>query len=359
MNSPIPQEHDSAALEHELAGVIPGFEVVDRGVDVRESLRIDWVGLDADGAWVLVLWTDGSGSTVVLDVLDALAYVRSHADVLSRHWRLPPGSGVPGDAGDSSQAQLDLRAVCLAERFDVVALERLTETAGAALQLFEVRTVHSEMGHGSYLVPARHPVLGTFPGSTRVSFTESLSDELGALARLFVSRMARVDERLECVESATRAEWRLDGEVLADLRAVGAGLEAGLAGYATAMFVHSENDIDEFIDHVFDLLFASAAAESASVDGDPPESSGPLDGLPPGPLDSSPSSGPSGSARFSPGSSPGHSARGGAGRRTGERFEAPEPDEFGREGQDLAQIELIPMDSGALLTPEEIEAFRD
>jgi len=292
------------ALERELAGVIHEFEIVDRDLAVRDSLSIDWLGFEAEGKLVLVLWTAGEGGGLVLDVLDALAFVRSHLDVLARHWKLaaPEASGGMGEPTPIDETStVEVRAVCLADHFDAEALERLSVCGKTVLDLYEVRTVRSEVGEGAYLVPVAFQGRGLQDEHVKASFIDGVPESFHPLARAFMTRMARVDEGVELVECEGAADWFYRGQRLAALRADDARLEASLAGSSAPVGVRADSDVDDFVDHVLARLIELS-------DG------------------------------------PG-----------GDEGDLPEIDD----GDELAQIELIPMDSGPLLTPEEIAAFHD
>ncbi|MFT7479335.1 MAG: hypothetical protein ACI80N_002629 [Gammaproteobacteria bacterium] len=291
-------------LERELAGVIRDFEIVDRDLVVGDSLSIDWLGFDGEGALVLVLWTAGEGGRVVLDLLDALAFVRTHLDVLARHWHLAAPEAPGADGGPvpiDDTAHTPVRAVCLAEHFDTEALQRLSVWGSAELDLFEVRTVRSERGEGAYLVPARGPAGEPGAAAVRASFFDGVPEQFHVLGRAFIERMSRVDEGVKLVEGEGAADWFYRGQRLGALRAGEVRLEASLAGSTTPQGVLGEGDVDDFVDRVLARLVELS------------------DDL------------------------------------TGDDDDLAEIDD----GDELEQVELIPMDSEPLLTPEEIAAFHD
>ena len=297
-----------AQLEREVLLALPELEVIDRDLVVRESLAVDWVGVEAGERVCIVMLAERRGREVVLDVIDALTFTKANAEVLARHWDL-----------DEHLLHEPPRAVCIAESFDAEAVERfdaLTEIGDVEVRLFEIRTLSSQAGRASYLVPLRADV----PTSTGGAFLDNVPDESTELAELFVERMARVDDGLELRERSSALEWTLDGRAVGELRVRAGRLEGLLPGFPSPLSVRDTQEIDEFIDQ--------ALARLVELEG----------GVRP--------------ARETPDRNETARPRG---IEVGE-LEAADGDEL----PELEDIELIPQDpTEPLLTAEEIDAFRD
>ena len=143
-----------------------------------------------------------------------------------------------------------------------------------------------------------------------------------------------------------------------------------------ALCVRGEADVDGFVDQalgrLLDLAPGRLAPASGEVDPASPDLASPSSGSHRSGEPARPGRSRESEWRGAPASS---GARSAEDRARGTAYESaadddlppieeddddlpPLDDDLGG-GENLAQIELIPMDSGALLTPEEIEAFRE
>lgn len=128
------------ALASSLAEAIPGFELLDRGLDLSERAHVHFLGLDRAGGLVLVLVVAGDGEGTPLKALDVLLFLRQQSAALLRHGAHPRLS-----------SEAAPRLVLLGERFTARTLERLEPLVALGLEAFELRHLSSQSRQSSYL----------------------------------------------------------------------------------------------------------------------------------------------------------------------------------------------------------------
>lgn len=268
-------------LEGILLEALPSLAVVDRDLRLSPALEAQLVCIDGRGRLVLGLLVDKGSESTVLECLDALAYGRTHLELLKRHLGTP-----------SLRTDMEPHVVLVSHSFPQRVIDRLSPILGHLLHMFEVRIVCSRAAAASYLVPVaptRVHGSGAVTGDSR-TFIEGLPESERSVAALVVQRIARIDDEIELTLNGDELEWRYGGALLCSLSRGEVGLEGSVQSVPIAVL--SEAGVDELVE----------AALGRYV-----ELLGGADG----------------------------------------------------EGEELEQIELVPREPGALLTPEEIEAFRD
>jgi hypothetical protein len=194
-----------AALEAALRHLLPGFEVLDRGLELEAGASADLVGLDAQGRVVLVLGCDGRGVEPVLGALDALAYARRNREPLQRHLehpRLARGAAV--------------RVLLVADKFGRSVIERLQPLLGRGIDLYELRSVRSARGETASLAPVSS-LAGAEP-EVRIApaaFAAALPAPYAGVAALLVAKMQRIDGELEARATSERVEWSFRARLIA------------------------------------------------------------------------------------------------------------------------------------------------
>lgn len=194
-----------AAVERDIADLLPGGRLLDADLRVEESVPIDFVLADRDARLTLVLLVLGGAEESVFTALDALSFARRHASAL--------GTSLFPDATDPS---LRPRVILLAEHFAERALHRLTpllDSVQGDLRLHELRRVESRTGRRIYFVPLseRRGSSAVDEASSIEQFLAGLPDEVRTFGRELVGRISRVDHELECVVASGRVLWSLEG----------------------------------------------------------------------------------------------------------------------------------------------------
>ncbi|MEM7516700.1 MAG: hypothetical protein AAF368_07230 [Planctomycetota bacterium] len=194
-----------AAVERDIADLLPGGRLLDADLRVEESVPIDFVLADRDARLTLVLLVLGGAEESVFTALDALSFARRHASAL--------GTSLFPDATDPS---LRPRVILLAEHFAERALHRLTpllDSVQGDLRLHELRRVESRSGRRIYFVPLseRRGSSAVDEASSIEQFLAGLPDDVRTFGRELIGRISRVDHELECVVASGRVLWSLEG----------------------------------------------------------------------------------------------------------------------------------------------------
>lgn len=310
---PEAQPPSAEDLERRLQELLPSLRIVDQDLELDGAPVADLVG-EADGRIVLVLFVDGEGDGPMLAALDALSVARRDGDLLAAHLGLTTLSGKPP------------LVLLVAERFG----ERLRERAGAVpadrLWLVERRSlrtarrdvwplvrraasVQRELGQTPEPEPARSaatPSARAPRARPADRFLAQLPAGAARVARELIERIGRVDPELELQLddwnggpefTCQGLTWSFRGRALCGLTATEGRLQGRLPGSPVPHAIQGPGTIDTFLDWVLTCHLEL------------------LDGRP-------------------------------------ERDERDEHDELG-------EVELVPSRREPLLTPEEIDAFRD
>ncbi|MDP6957145.1 MAG: hypothetical protein QF599_14340, partial [Planctomycetota bacterium] len=180
----------------------------------------------------------------------------------------------------------------------------------ARVELFELFEIKSAAATRSYLVPRGPGAMEQRDGHSVAAFLDSLPEENRALAALALRRIGRIDTDLAVQPAEDGVSWLLAGELLCAMEWGTEGLNAQtVSGEPTV--IGDEGDLDSFLEQVLGDYVAG------------------LDKV-------------------------GQTAERGAGDGPGD---GPADQDEGEGWLDLDQVDKL--SSEALLTPEEIEAFRD
>ncbi|MAF65365.1 MAG: hypothetical protein CMJ84_06870 [Planctomycetes bacterium] len=192
--------------ERALAAHLPGLVLVDRDLSVDGRKVADFVGL-IDDRPVLFLALEGDSERVLLRTSDAVDFARRHGQALGAHLRAVSveGEGLP----DVNPAPA--RTVLLSDTpFSASLLERLGGFGAPDLLVLQRRRLESSAGTSEFFValdahPGRElprPLAEPSPLPAALddegAFIAGLPPALARTGQALVERIGRIDEGLEC-----------------------------------------------------------------------------------------------------------------------------------------------------------------
>ena len=295
------QEEESElwrALELGLSEILPELEVLDRELVFDEGGRADLAVVDGSGRLTLVLLAEDLDRTP-LDVLDTLSFVRRHASLFSHHYRR------------KIQPELEPHVLVVSPSGDERLTLRLKPLLGHGLELYGVRTLSSRSGERSYLVPlVPTQTAAEQPGAHgEEAFLEALPRDLYSFGSTILERVGRLDDELELTANRDSLVWRFRGEILVRVERAGDTLRSSVSPHTDRNLLDGEGALEV-------LLEAALARLVSFLGGNESHANGP------------------------------RTQRGDPPLRAVREEDPPSP---------RALLE----EEGPLLTPEEIEAFRD
>lgn len=230
-----------ADIEPCLPEVLPGFELLDRDLELEGEGLARFVGIDASGRLVLVLEAGGEGEEPILTALDALAWARRSLPGIARHLRC-----------ERMRTDLAPRAVLIADSFSRRLTERLVPLAGRGIDLYELRTLKSRTGSTRWLVPT--PSSEAQPEDREPAsvdaFLDALPSELRECARLVVAKMRRLDDELDCHATRSSVAWRFRGGTLTRLELADRSLFLAVAPRFEPRALASSAEVERGIEEV-------------------------------------------------------------------------------------------------------------
>lgn len=240
-------EPGEAAVERIAAGLVAAFP---GAVIVDRGLEL------GPGASVVELVAvDGDGRLMLASRVGANA---SEAALLALDALAFARANLPllarhyGGAGlDPGQAPL---LVLLAERFDPALLARLAAIDPAQLACLEIRRITSRERAESYLMPiALGPSAALEkPAARTADFLEHLDLELRPVGEALLQRLARIDEDLSSSSSGRQMRFALEGEPICTLHAQAKAVEARVVPGGGAFRIASRSDADAFLEAVLE-----------------------------------------------------------------------------------------------------------
>ena len=231
------------ALEAGLTDLLPGLEILDRDLVFDEGGRADLAVVDAVGRLFLVLLAEDLNRTP-LEVLDVMSFARRHASLFAHHFHARVA------------ADLEPRVLVVTPTVDERLTLRLAPLLGHGLELFGVRTLASRSGERSYLVPLEPAQTATEVVSLRgeEAFLEALPTDLRALAARTIERLGRLDDELELSAQRDTLSWNLRGEVLVRIERTGGGLRASVRPHAERLVLASDAALEALLEEVLARL---------------------------------------------------------------------------------------------------------
>lgn len=224
-----------------LGEVFPDSEIVDRDLAIGRGRSIQLAAVDAGGRLLLVLLAEESGDEIALAALDALAYARRNAQVLTSHFhsaRLRP--------------ELPPLLVVVAASFDDVLLARLGALDPRLVRAFELRHVASSRGAGDYLaeIDPAGPAQPRERASEPAGFLDALDPERRELGERLLRRIARLDEELQPTRRGQGLAWRLHDELVCSLTAREGAIEGQVPGTASVAPIETRDDVEGFLETI-------------------------------------------------------------------------------------------------------------
>ena len=312
------------ALEAGLRDVLPGMEVLDRRLVLDDGGRADLALVDATGRLTLVLLADDVDRTA-LEVLDTLSFVRRHASLFAHHYRHKVAS------------ELAARLFVIHPSGDERLTLRLAPLLEQGIELFTVRTLSSQSGERAYLVPLApaHGAAEQPAAEGEDAFFAQLSPELSVLANQVLYRVGRLDDELEMRATSEALLWRFRGEVLVRVERGPQGLSASVSPHRERRAVTTPEDLEPLLEAALARLVPLFERAGGGASGLSAEAMRPREATAP-------------SWREARSSVPGGLA---------DASDAPRS-HSGEDDRPLRAADFLD-DEGPLLTPEEIQAFRD
>ena len=261
------QAEVARAVEVHLEGLLPGWMVIDRQLEIGDGPTADLVCTDGKGRLALVVLVEGGAQETVLSALETLSFLRRHAGVLARH------IGMRLDENSTP------RLVLLAEHFAPKATARLVpllESEEDSLSLFELRTLKTERGEALWFSPVSP---GADEAGLRVltfeSFVERLSDTDQGIARTLAADLMRADPAVRTEVRRSQVTWRLGDVELCTLSNKTGELVLQVPGHEGRPLEESF-DRSIVLEPVLERLLEEVQGEAEPIEDEEDDDLGPL-----------------------------------------------------------------------------------
>ena len=235
-------------LEAGLALAVPGFEVLDRTLEIGDRSHVHLVGADRQGRLVLVVLAPGDGESAPMRALEALEFASRTGVAMQRHLahaRLDPTAAA--------------RVVLVADLFNERTLRRLRPLVALGVEAYELRTLRSQARQTSFL----HPVLGGETAPMPERELDGLGSDHAHLAEELRSRLARLDERIEMVRGKQGVSFRVEGGIVAELDLVPGRMASGRVPGGMPRTLDGARSQEEFVGEVVDAYLRSRGSVGA------------------------------------------------------------------------------------------------
>ncbi len=238
-----PGESIEAVLEFGLAQVVPGFELLDRTLEIADRTHVHLVGVDRAGALVLVALAPGDGETAPVRALESMEFVERNREPLLRHLR----------ACSSQAARLDgalaTRYLVVADLFSERTRRRLSPLVSLGVEAYELKSLRSQGRQTTFLDRVVGPV--------RESTTSSMSPvEIGPehtrLAELLRRRLSGLDERVEGQRTHRGIAYRIENEPVAEVDLPAGSPGSGRVPGGPSRLLDSASAVDDFVAEIVD-----------------------------------------------------------------------------------------------------------
>jgi len=148
-----------------------------------------------------------------------------------------------------STATVDPRVIVILEPADEVLAARLGAVTGAGLELYDLRTVKSAAGERAYLVArSSGMVSGVDVQATLQRFLDTLPPEKEQLGRELVARLARLDDELRTEATADAVAWFFRDRPLVRLESKSGRLSGAVGSDGRALDLSAPRDADELLE---------------------------------------------------------------------------------------------------------------
>jgi hypothetical protein len=147
-----------------------------------------------------------------------------------------------------ARPELEPRVIVIAPAPDERLVVRLATLGASGIRAFGVQTVRSAGSERAYLVPLALAGAGPRRASPETLFLEGLAPELRAAARALLERMERLDDELVPAYDHGAILWRFRGEVLARVEPEGDQLAARVPPLHEALPLGDEMAVERFLE---------------------------------------------------------------------------------------------------------------
>lgn len=226
-----------SVLESGLSQVVAGFEILDRTLEIAERTHVHLVGVDREGALVLVLLAPGDGETAPVRALEALDFVERSQEPLLRHLARTEPAAVRLDATRPA------RIVVVADLFSDRTRRRLNPLAGLGVEAYELRTLRSQGRQSTFL----NTVVGPRVANRESVAATSAEPGSGRLAETLRRRLIGLDDRVEMVRSEGGFAYAVEGNPVAFLDLGGAAGPHGRVPEGPVRRLESPASLDDFV----------------------------------------------------------------------------------------------------------------
>jgi hypothetical protein len=146
------------------------------------------------------------------------------------------------------------RVLVVSPGTDTRLAERLAPLADAGVSVLGLRTMRSRAGERSYLVKLDTGGRTAAASTGTAAFLRGLPSRLEALGNALVERMQRLDEELTPTADATTVVWRLADEVLVRVERIGDLLQASVAPRHEPLPLGDLADLERLTEKVYARL---------------------------------------------------------------------------------------------------------
>lgn len=153
-------------------------------------------------------------------------------------------------------SELEPRVLVVAPAADERLTLRLAPLLGAGLELFGVRTLSSRGGERSYLVPLAPPRADAVEGRAggEEAFLAALPRDVAPFARQVLARVERLDDELSATIVRDSAVWRFRGEILVRVERAGDRLRASVSPHQERLPLDGEEALETLLETALERL---------------------------------------------------------------------------------------------------------
>lgn len=263
-----PGESIEAVLESGLAQVVPGFELLDRTLEIADRTHVHLVGVDRAGALVLVALAPGDGETAPVRALESMEFVERNREPLLRHLRAcsPEAARLDG--------ALPTRYLVVADLFSERTRRRLSPLVSLGLEAYELKSLRSQGRQTTFL----DRVVGRVRESTDSSAPVEIGPEHTRLAELLRRRLSGLDERVEGQRTHRGIAYRIESDTVAEVDLPAGSSASGRVPGGPSRLLENASAVDDFVAEIVDSYLRRNIPEEQGADfaaGGSPNSSGP------------------------------------------------------------------------------------
>lgn len=243
-----------SVLESGLAQVVPGFELLDRTLEIADRTHVHLVGIDRAGALVLVALAPGDGETAPVRALEAMEFVDRNREPLLRHLKACSPAAARLDGA------LQTRYLVVADLFSERTRRRLEPLQALGVEAYELKSLRSQ-GHKTAFL---HSVLGR--GAKAPAPISELSSGHLRLTELLRRRLAGLDERVESERTHAGVVYRVESETVAELDLQAGRTPSGRTPGGPARPLDSASAVDDFVAEIVETYLRHRDSADSNAD---------------------------------------------------------------------------------------------